>query len=718
MPPLRISGSVPYSASTNLPQSYFGKDLAQQAKVDFDITIGKDSKDGRTIVRRSEASLGIRLSFDGVEPDLDATGYQAHAEILLHYRHNDAAQKTCKKPLSVLSHESAVFFRLKTLEILARSELATKKLDAARDHIEECLELTKKATLPPRFLRAIYLTRARIQRSREDPLAAAESYGMSRAADPSGTTSGDILDEEVGLVFGQEQESQSVTLFEILRSLNALDRLTWMTWDWLRHGHEKHSRLRLIAPRDDHQRASQALGWYTEAIRYLDDVHAGAPLRYYLAKFHIDISQDYESARAILDEILDSDLIDINRRGSYRFTEEDPSQTLHRAIHLQSDVVFHLFSRSTEPTVKDKLLQDAKMLPERPLAREASLFSNTAHLYHRLLVARMVRKIGLPIEFQQLLDGIIADSRAALRDGVAWNDTVALGALSNALVLLAEAVPSKRSELWKAARIMVSARLETELDVDKSVSDKEDDDDDAATSNEENSDDDGTTSNEEDSDDDAATSNKEDDNGDTATSDKEDDDDNTAISDVDDDGDFPESDEEDDDDDFPSDDEEEGGTGEGDDERDVQDDEYAGNKSKYKFRDSGMGQIRCEGWCIPRSVFRAPNKNEDRTQQRVSFYQCTVCCDVAFCEACYNKASGRGNGDDHDNDTAAATEHGYGRMHCKHKFIRAPTEGWGGIRAGRLAIEGESSVKFKDSYLDGRIPELVQESWEEFWRGG
>lgn len=592
----------------------------------------------------------------------DGTAYKAVAEILHYYGHNISAEKLCNKSLLLTGTEEALP-RSRTLELLARIYLAQGRLSEALEKVVECLEVLCAAHAFPVLQRDAYLTKGRILRAQSDP-DAARSYYMARKADPSGLTPGDILDEEVRLCFAQERTSQAVV--ETLASFSTLDRLTWMTWEWWLQGGEKHNSLQHLAIRNDDPADKQVvLGWYEEALRYLDNANAGAPLRYHLARFHLQIRHDRTAARAVLDEILDSDLTGV-RGSSYKFTDEDPSRTLHKAILLQTDVLFQAFCASTDPAHKETLLVDVRALPRRTLAREVSLFSTTALLPHRLVIARMVRKVGPAAEFQRLLDTIITDARAALRDGVAWNDDAALAALGTALALLAEAVPSMKLELSKAAMVTVSARLEAELD--------HDDGNELTTQSSYSEDSHNTTSDEQISLRGGGYDSEDDESSDIA-------DDDESL------------------DDLLYDEREEGGET-----RDVRDDEEDDETKKYRYIGSGGGQIQCGGICNPRTLFT----RWDEDQGEVG-YQCTSCCDTVLCQPCYDalQANSRGDG-------------ALPRRFCggDHGFIRAPVQGWGGIHAGMLTIDGETPVRFKREYIDGFLETLLWRAWTEFWRGG
>ncbi|KAH7304596.1 hypothetical protein B0I35DRAFT_401084 [Stachybotrys elegans] len=659
----RISALVSYrGAIFFFGMSHYGQILAQRAKAEFDISIGKDLHNGRRAIRRSEAALGICLVLDGI--DMKATAYWAIGEVLYHYGHYGPAKKKCKDSLDLIMEP---LHRFRALELLARIYLADGRFRTALKKVTDSLKImaSQKAEISPSAQRATHVTKARILKAMADTAAAAKAYSRARKADPLAVTPGEILDEEVGLFFNHDETLGAA--IDIVKSFAPLDRLTWMTWQWWSQGHERHTTLQLAAARGGRASEDFLEGAYIEALRYLDDVNAGAPLRYYLARFYLQIRQDNEAAQAVLDDLLDEGR-STNGRNTYKFTEEDPSRTLHRAILLQTDVLFRRFCVSTDPAIKEALVKDVQALPRRPLALEVSLFSSTALLHHRIIVARMVRKTGPAAEFQRLLNNIFTDARDSLMDAVTWNDDVSLAVLGTALTLLGEAAPAMKSELLKAARIMVSARLEVDQDSTKRTGaketnynhsghegkDDEDDEDDRENYN---------TSGREDKDD-------ENDEDDEDGSDVEDDDNLDEF--LDDNGD------------------------------DVEDDEGDAEAKRYQYYGSGIRGIRCEGDCNPRTIFA------NWAESGVG-YQCTTCSNTLLCQACHSALQ--------ENDQG-------GRVLCRHfcgsqhAFLRAPIEGWGGVRAGKLIMQGEKPVHFQDEYLRVEIPGLIKRAWEEFWKGG
>jgi hypothetical protein len=51
-----------------------------------------------------------------------------------------------------------------------------------------------------------------------------------------------------------------------------------------------------------------------------------------------------------------------------------------------------------------------------------------------------------------------------------------------------------------------------------------------------------------------------------------------------------------------------------------------------------------------------------------------------------------------------------------HVYLKAPIEGWRGIKDGKLMIEGQDDVDFGD-FLTNVRDVLCREAWDRFWAG-
>uniref|UniRef100_L2FI30 Uncharacterized protein n=1 Tax=Colletotrichum fructicola (strain Nara gc5) TaxID=1213859 RepID=L2FI30_COLFN len=105
----------------------------------------------------------------------------------------------------------------------------------------------------------------------------------------------------------------------------------------------------------------------------------------------------------------------------------------------------------------------------------------------------------------------------------------------------------------------------------------------------------------------------------------------------------------------------------------------------------------CDGGCMPTAKFAS-------WARRVS-YLCRVCPE---CFLCY-KMTGQ---DDHQSFSRPRY-----MPQCPpdHEYIEAPIKGWKAVVNGRILLEGEEPVAFRD-YLRQIREELCKEAWESFWR--
>ncbi|KAH7136344.1 hypothetical protein EDB81DRAFT_693393 [Dactylonectria macrodidyma] len=584
--------------------------LATQAKKNFKSAFGH--YDRKVPLTDEQAVLGLEDVLPNVKMGVNA--YRAVAMLLLSQKHKKPAEATCKKAIEL---SEKPLDKVKSLELMTRIYLKKDDTENATTNILSCMENLDDATVPASLKRTVLLTKAKAETEADDFKAAAESYSRARAIDPANLISGKFLDEEISLFIDEEGKKGYI---DVLKKWSPLERVNWMAWDYEdSSSDDRHAALRDAALESGE--TDFVLGIYEEAIRYLDNVNAAAPLRNDLARFHLEVTGDLEQARKVLDETLDSS----STGWPYAVTDEYPATTLETAIYAQTDVLNRLFLQSTDPVFKAELFEALKGLLNRPLALDVPPESDTYIFQRRIVMARMYLKMGPSAEFQSTLQGIINTCIQGLSDSVGWNDSYQLIFLAAALNILAGAVPDN-AKLVKTARILISAQF-SRLDPTSTRSDA--DDGDSAGSEYSGSESGG-------------------DDSDSESSDGE---------------------------------EEEAPTDEGD-----LDDPY-------------NVELSCRGNCNPNNYF-------SWWKGRVT-YQC-VTCNAFLCEPCYERRQADNRGE----------EPIKGRQFCgrNHSYIKGPIEGWKGVKDGKVMLEGEEPVEFKE-ILRQIGNELCKEAWESFWRG-
>jgi len=604
---------------------------------------GADLVGSAPAVRSSQRLSGqsLILGIPGLFPSLpmDATSHRAVAEVLGNYHYNDAALARCRTALAATPTPLEEF---KILILLANTQLAVERAAEAAETIAQCLLLASAEGVTPALRRAALVCRARIAASQSDTATAMQAYREAKEVDPAGVTLGADLSEEAEIPLAAGDHAGFVAC---LRGWKPIERLTWLTWRYDTENDERSLRLLDAAARAGE--ADFLVAVYEESIRYLDGVGAGAPLRVDLAWVHRMVRGDLAAARRVLDDVLDSG----SNGWAYDLTDEQPDATLERALNAQSECLFALFQRETNPGAKAELLAAVRGLTQRPLALDVPPNSATFLLHHRILTARMALKMGPREEFQRGLQGAIDTCISALEDDVGWNDLFNLSLLTEALATLAGALPDKNGPaaeaLRRAAGLVLSAQFskltaEPEKTKGEDGGDGTDEDDsDGADDSDEDSEDDS----EDDSDDD---------------SDDSDDDDSD-------------------------------------------DDEKLGPPPTDEGDLSLLGPVFCDGICNPIKTFKWWGGH--------SGYQCVSGCDqVFFCEECF--------------DALQADKSGQkplpGRRFCDRShehYIKAPVDGWKGVKDGVMTFEGGRSVSFA-GFLKSIQEEICKKAWEEFWTGG
>ncbi|KAF4971548.1 hypothetical protein FZEAL_9832 [Fusarium zealandicum] len=413
--------------------------LVDQARKNFGDAVGDTSEP----LTEDQASLAMEGLFEDVE--MGASGYRAVAWLLLDHSYSDEAGMTGLKALEKAEEPLEKVF---DLEVMARAHFPDE-LEKAYEYINSCLENINHESIPAWVKRMCYTTKARIQTCQEKTDEAAESFMQAKQSDPTTLTHGDALDEELSLFTKTKDTERWIAT---LKRWSPLERLTWMTWQYDDFGAERHRYLRNATA--ETAETDFVIQMYEQSIQYLDNVNAAAPIRCELALVHLEVLQETETARKVLDEVLDSG----STGYPYAVTDCYPDALLGHIIGYQSDVLYRLFRQSQDREVKAQLLQAVEGLLTRPLALDVPVYSETDLFQCPLVLARMYRKMGPVHEFQKTLERVMDTCILALKDKVGWNDIDNLVYLATALYILSQTAKN-RDKLRRAARILISAQF-------------------------------------------------------------------------------------------------------------------------------------------------------------------------------------------------------------------------------------------------------------------
>lgn len=661
-----------------------GTSKVEETEEEGDGEEGEEEADEEDPLTNKQVVLGILGLFEDVQ--VTPLAHRVVAELLLKFRHREAAETVCTKALELIPAENQVE-KFRALVLMAQILSKRGRSSKAHQFVAQYAvpEFLQNDAIPPTVKHKALITKARIDEKNGETESAYQAYVDAKAASPDTITPGEVLDEEISL-FSEPEDTEA--FFKALKRWNPLEKLTWLSWDFDGWGTEL--RAQLI------DRAAKAgelpfvVETYEEAIKYLDNVNAGAPMRCALADVWSQGYGDLEKARQVFDEVFDSS----STGWPYAITEQYPDEVLLEAIDAQTRILFSLFRSSKDPVRKKELLDELMGLTSRPLALDVPPSSDTNMTSYRQAITRMILKMGPAAEFQKRLTEDIEGRVAGLRDKVGWNDARNLSELARALYILSTAIHDAelKEELQWSANILASARF-SRLTVDEEDSDEDEDEDDSDYDDDDDESDEEVEEEEEDGD---------------ANDDENDDNDNEENGD--DDGDDDSWDEEE----APS------------DEGDLYDDE------DYEWS--------CEGNCNPNRSFGWWGK-------RVA-YECYTCYSF-LCEECYQGLTSEKKNDDKEeveektekngdadgevveaNTEAEAEakpkegkeEERKGRKYCgsDHEFVRLPVKGWKGVTEGKIMIEveGEGGGEFVfDEFLTNVRDELCKKAWDVFWEG-
>ncbi|KAL7802262.1 hypothetical protein V8C44DRAFT_345495 [Trichoderma aethiopicum] len=391
------------------------------------------------------SSLGLPGIFDEIE--MDATAYRAVGEIFFDYGYFKPADAMCNKSFELCRSSSDSTERFKSSILHSKVLWKLQEKDRAFEVISDCVKDIETADVPPSLKRSALLAKAELEGKLKMRDAAAESYTKAKAIDPTGATSGDALEREIELF---EKVADYAGYFRTLKNWSPIDRLTWMAWNYCNQGHERHDKLRSLAFREGE--VDFLIEAYKDAIRFLDRLNSGAPLRLELAVTYFRAKGDLENARKTLDEIFAS----TSAGYPYSITDEEPQTMMQRLVDVMSDVLFEIFRNSRDPKVKLEALESLKGIMNRPLSLSVPIYTSSDLVFRRIVLASMCLKMGHAGEFQERLQSVLDDCFAGLTDKVSWNDGQNLEKLGHALMVLSKALPDGQ-DIQRYARIVMSA---------------------------------------------------------------------------------------------------------------------------------------------------------------------------------------------------------------------------------------------------------------------
>ena len=381
--------------------------------------------------------------------------------ILEHCGHYSKALSYASRALEQFTEPVKCF---QVLNLLANIHLGKKDNKSANKRI--CEALSKSESMTPKLVRAGLITRAKVEVAESRKDAAVASYEQARLAEPDEPLPGDVLKAQFNACLDQREDTKLVEMF---KAWKPMERLAWMTWDYSETGYDDHESLRRAVARSGQQ--EYLFHAYEETIKLLDNLDAAAPIRYQLAGTYWTVSGNFEAAKVLMNETLDTS----SSGYPFALTNEDPTYTLVCAILEISEIIYEQFRTTSDPMIKAQLYTEIRGLMNRNLAQSvASLKSELAH--HSLTIARMARKMAPAHEFQQIIESSFNLCYEALTDKVGWNDMLNLCELA--------ALISNPEGLETEARILVSAqfsKLDPAVKDDYSESDSDDDEQDNGT---------------------------------------------------------------------------------------------------------------------------------------------------------------------------------------------------------------------------------------------
>lgn len=331
------------------------------------------------------------------------------AAILKHTGHNDEALTTISSVVGDSGCDTETSESFKALHLLAQIQSNLENYTAAQDSIARAL--SRQGGISPEHLRRAHITQAEIYTNLERTDDAIKSYEEARQAIPTEPLKGETLRHEFD---AWKDEGRALDLVRQKWSLQ--ERLGWATESY--DTDQSHLETLVLACIDAKE-PQFLVEVYQEIIGILDHFGAGAVLRTNLAEWYSK-NQDIASMKRECYTILDSTLSSDNS-GTYRFTNEEPDYVVWRATSWLIDGIYEQFRATADRAVKAQLFAEAKGIMSRPLAVAVTL-QKTYQVHHKVILARIARKMGPLHEFEDYLKQAFDFTIDGLLDDITWND--------------------------------------------------------------------------------------------------------------------------------------------------------------------------------------------------------------------------------------------------------------------------------------------------------
>jgi len=215
-------------------------------------------------------------------------------------------------------------------------------------------------------------------------------------------------------------------MLSFFSELTQTQRLTLLSSFWVAGESWVHRWLQIAAR--EQRETDKLFEIYQEVIKALDEVDSGTVWRRYLALSLRVLKGDNEAAKVELGKALDTPWA----KRQFEIFKLDVSLVAMQCVNAMSDIIYGEFRMATEPRVKSDLLAQVRALLQQELPESVQI-NSTNKIPHLLVTANMIRKIGLPEEWQGCLQQAFDIAWENLHDTIDWNDGINLCYLSRIL---------------------------------------------------------------------------------------------------------------------------------------------------------------------------------------------------------------------------------------------------------------------------------------------
>ena len=273
----------------------------------------------------------------------------------------------------------------------------------------------------------IYEEKAGYLQILERPDEAIKAYHSFKSVRPEKVLDGYFLDD-MARVWNETRDPDGSKLLGLLHDWSEKDRLSWFRYIFEYHDPYAIGRFDQIAAQNGEEGRTFLLQCFSN---YMATIPANSDRIIFpqvaLANTYQTVVRDPAKAKEIYMAVLKRNIKDVDLRGSL-------DGTLFEVRRALAEIIFEEFRNSTNPTQKEKLLDEMKNFPNQ--RTEVHDFFQLQGSNISVMVALMSRVVGQATDFQAIMQKTFDTCVDGLSDSVGWNDSSSFRLLAKILACM------------------------------------------------------------------------------------------------------------------------------------------------------------------------------------------------------------------------------------------------------------------------------------------